>query len=247
MNHLSEQEIVSIAEHVAKTTHKDSILFLEKEYTMKSALDFLESWIKVSGYTYRHEELNDGQHRHMYLIQHDMGIKWSYLANICQFLFEELDKKKGSIAFVKTENTLAITVDSFCQWSEAVVACHRETTRLYYGCRRSITAWVFGMASTNNNNTKVGNVVMYLLIFSTFLLAIVLKDQNLYGLTSVAATSIKRYMRHRTVTLCGKKLKSLLPLLWHIVLRNSCFRSDASIRMWFVFHFYCCSLLSFSY
>jgi hypothetical protein len=78
MNHLSEQEIVSIAEHVAKTTHKDSILFLEKEYTMKSA-DFLESWIKVSGYTYRHEELNDGQHRHMYLIQHDMGIKWSYL------------------------------------------------------------------------------------------------------------------------------------------------------------------------
>jgi hypothetical protein len=135
-----------------------------------------------------------------------------YLANICQFLFEELDKKKGSIAFVKTENTLAITVDSFCQWSEAVLACHRETTRLYYGCRRSITAWVFGMASTNNNNTKVGNVVMYLLIFSTFLLAIVLKDQNLYGLTSVAATSIKRYMRHRTVTLCGKKLKSLLYL-----------------------------------
>jgi len=108
MNHLSEQEIVSIAEHVAKTTHKDSILFIEKEYTIKSALDFLENWIKVSGYTYRHEELNDGQHRHMYLIQHEMGIKWStYLANLYQFLFDELKKSKDKIEFVKTENTLA--------------------------------------------------------------------------------------------------------------------------------------------
>jgi hypothetical protein len=113
MNHLSQQEIISIAEHVAKTTHKDSILFLEKEYTMKSALDFLESWIKVSGYTYRHQELNDGQHRHMYLIQHDMGIKWSiYLSSLYQFLFDELKKSKDKIEFVKTENTLAFTVDS---------------------------------------------------------------------------------------------------------------------------------------
>lgn len=113
MNHLSEQEIISIAEHVAKTTQKDSILFMEKEYTMKSALDFLENWIKVSGYTYRHEEVDDGQHRDMYLIQHDMGIKWSvYLANLYQFLFDELKKNKSRIEFVKTENTLAFSVDS---------------------------------------------------------------------------------------------------------------------------------------
>ncbi len=38
MNFLSEQEIVSVAENVAKTTNKDSILLLEKEYTLKSAL-----------------------------------------------------------------------------------------------------------------------------------------------------------------------------------------------------------------
>jgi len=48
MNHLSEQEIISIAEHVAKTTQKESILFIEKEYRMKSAQDFLENWIKVA-------------------------------------------------------------------------------------------------------------------------------------------------------------------------------------------------------
>ena len=114
IGHLSEQEIVSIAEHVAKTTNKDSILFIEKEYTMKAALNFIEDWIKMSGYAYRHEEINDdGKHKHMYLIQHDMGIKWSiYLSNLYQFLFDELRKNKAKIEFEKTENTLAFTVDS---------------------------------------------------------------------------------------------------------------------------------------
>ncbi|MGA9152494.1 MAG: hypothetical protein WBZ36_18110 [Candidatus Nitrosopolaris sp.] len=41
------------------------------------------------------------------------------------------------------------------------------------------------MASTKDSKTKVGHVVLSLLISSTFLLAIVLEDQNLYALTSV--------------------------------------------------------------
>jgi hypothetical protein len=113
INYLSEQDIICVAENVAKNTNKDSILLLEKEYTMKSALDFLESWIKISGYKYRHEEINDGQNRHMYLIQHDMGIKWCiYLANLYQFLFDEVKKdNKRRIEFEITENTLVFTVD----------------------------------------------------------------------------------------------------------------------------------------
>ena len=46
MNLLSEQEIVSLAENVAKKTNRDTILLLENEYTMRSALDFIEDWIK---------------------------------------------------------------------------------------------------------------------------------------------------------------------------------------------------------
>ena len=116
ISHLSEQEIISVAEHVAKNTNKDTILLLENEYTMKSALDFLENWIKICGYKYKHHEINDGQNRHMYVIQHDMGIKWSiYLANVYQFLFDEVKKddynKRRIIEFEKTENTLAFTVD----------------------------------------------------------------------------------------------------------------------------------------
>ena len=114
ISRLSEQEIISLAENVAKNANKDTILLLEKEYTIKSALDLIERWIKISGYKYRHEEINDdNQNRHMYVIQHDMGIKWStYLASLYQFLFNELRKdNKKRLEFEKTENTLAFTVD----------------------------------------------------------------------------------------------------------------------------------------
>ena len=112
INYLPEQEIISLAEYVAKTANKDSILFLEKEYTIKSALDFLESWIKISGYPYRHEETNNGQNKHLYVIEHDMGMKWSlYLANLYQFLFDELGVNK-KIEFDKTQNTLVFTIES---------------------------------------------------------------------------------------------------------------------------------------
>ena len=115
IDNISEKEIVSLAEHVAKTTNKDSILFLKKEYAIKSALDLIEAWIKISGYPCRHEKNNNnnGQNRHSYFIQHDMGIKWSiYLANLYQFLFDELGENKRRIEFGKTENTLAFTIDS---------------------------------------------------------------------------------------------------------------------------------------
>ena len=55
------KEIISLAEYVAISANKDAILLLKKEYTIKSALDFIEIWIKISGYPYRHEVSNNGQ------------------------------------------------------------------------------------------------------------------------------------------------------------------------------------------
>jgi hypothetical protein len=110
VKYLPEQEIISLAEYVAKTTNKDSILLMKNEYTIESALDFLESWIKISEYPYRHEETNNGQNKHSYVIQHDMGMKVStYLASLFQFLLDELGQNK-MIEFDKTENTLAFTI-----------------------------------------------------------------------------------------------------------------------------------------
>jgi hypothetical protein len=110
IKYLPDQEIISLAEYVAKTTNKDSILLMKNEYTIKSALDFLESWLKISDYPYRHEEANYDQNKHSYVIQHDMGMKVSiYLASLYQFLFDELGHNER-IEFDKTENTLAFTI-----------------------------------------------------------------------------------------------------------------------------------------
>ncbi|MFL6409925.1 MAG: hypothetical protein ACJ71K_01600 [Nitrososphaeraceae archaeon] len=68
--------------------------------------------VKISGYPYRHQETNNGQNKHSYIIKHDVGKKWSiYLASLYQFLFDELGVNK-KIEFDKTENTLAFTIDS---------------------------------------------------------------------------------------------------------------------------------------
>jgi hypothetical protein len=68
------------------------------------------------------------------------------------------------------------------------IACikyiRKERLKCSTAAGQGITAWVFGMASTNNSKTEVRPVVLGMLISSTFLLAIVLEDQNLYALTS---------------------------------------------------------------
>ncbi|MGA9152129.1 MAG: hypothetical protein WBZ36_16255 [Candidatus Nitrosopolaris sp.] len=98
---------------MAKTA-KDSILLMKNEYTIKSALDLLESWIKISYLPYRHEETDNDENNmiwHSYVIQHDMGMKVPiYLASLFQLLFDELGQNKR-IEFDKTENTLAFTID----------------------------------------------------------------------------------------------------------------------------------------
>jgi len=109
INCLPEQEIISLAEYMAEAI-KDSILLMRNEYTIKSALDLLDSWIKISDFPYRHNETN---HKHSYVIQHDMGMKVSiYWARLYQFVLDDLNLGQNKrIEFERTENTLAFTID----------------------------------------------------------------------------------------------------------------------------------------
>ena len=52
---LPDKEISSIAEYIAKKETKDFVLLLRNEYNIESALDVIETWIKISGHPYRHE------------------------------------------------------------------------------------------------------------------------------------------------------------------------------------------------
>lgn len=108
INRLPQKEISTIAEHIAKNETKDFVLLLRNEYNVESALDVIETWIKISDYPYRHE-VNYTQHS--YVIQHDMGKNWSlYMAELYRFLFGEFGLKR--VEFDLNHNTLAFVVDT---------------------------------------------------------------------------------------------------------------------------------------
>jgi len=80
-----------LPEYIAKKETKDFVLLLRNEYNIESALDLIETWIKISGHPYRHEV---NYTRHSYVIQHVMGKNWSlYMAEQYRFLFEEFELK----------------------------------------------------------------------------------------------------------------------------------------------------------
>src|ERR671911_837367 len=108
INRLTEKEIASTAEYMAKNETKDFVLLLRNEYNIESALDVIETWIKISGYPYRHEV---DYTRHSYVIQHDVGKNWSlYLSELYRHLFEEFGLKK--VEFDLNDNTLDFIVDT---------------------------------------------------------------------------------------------------------------------------------------
>lgn len=104
----SEAELIKIAEYIAKKETKNFVLMLRNEYNITSALDVVETWIRIAGYPYRHEVTYS---THTYTIQHDMGKKWSlYLSEQYKFLFEDFGLKR--VDFEITDSIISFTVDT---------------------------------------------------------------------------------------------------------------------------------------
>lgn len=105
---VSESELVKIAEFIAKKETKNFVLMLRNEYNITSALDVVETWIRIAGYPYRHDVAYS---KHSYTIQHDMGKKWSiFLSEQYRFLFEDFGLKK--VAFEITDSVISFSVDT---------------------------------------------------------------------------------------------------------------------------------------
>jgi hypothetical protein len=108
-----DEKIKEVAREVAKGS-SDFLLLIKKQYNIpiESALDFIESWIKESGYLYLHDVSGVDQNIHHFVIQRDMGLKWSlYLSEIYRDLFEELFSITG-VHFDMTDNTVGFTLDT---------------------------------------------------------------------------------------------------------------------------------------
>lgn len=107
LNKISDEEILKLTEYTTKKESKDFVLLLRNEYTIISILDVLETRIRVSGFQYRHDVNGT---IHSYVIQHDMGNKWSvYMAAQYGCVFDEFNLK--AVTFEMTDNTLAFIVD----------------------------------------------------------------------------------------------------------------------------------------
>lgn len=107
----TDEEIRNLARYIANTSNKDFVLLLRSKYNIHSALDVIETWIKISGYPHTHniDERGYSHAVHSFVIQHDMGKKWSlYLSELYQSLFKEFRAQDYHIDL--TPNTVAFQV-----------------------------------------------------------------------------------------------------------------------------------------
>lgn len=104
---ITEKDIVEIAEYVAKKESKEFIIMLKNDYSVTSALQVLDTWLKIVGYSYRHEVRGS---EHSYIIQHEMGKKWSlYLRDLFRLISEDFGLPR--VDFDVNENMLSFKVD----------------------------------------------------------------------------------------------------------------------------------------
>jgi hypothetical protein len=99
---LTDEELSELAVTNAKKDFVDIGLLLKGEFTLTSFLSILENWSRISSIAYKHEINND---IHDFIIQHDMGRKFSYLIKeLYRYILEEMFEKKSD--FTITDNTV---------------------------------------------------------------------------------------------------------------------------------------------
>lgn len=74
---LTVEQVDKIAVDIARGLTDETMLVMAKKPTIESILELLERWLRFSGFNYHHK-VEEYNHRHTYVIQHNMGKHWSY-------------------------------------------------------------------------------------------------------------------------------------------------------------------------
>jgi len=99
---LNEEELSKHAVNIAKKEFVDIGLLLRGEFTVSSFINILENWSRMSSIPHKHEINNDV---HNFIIQHDMGMKFSFLIKeLYRYILEEVFGRKSD--FTITDNTV---------------------------------------------------------------------------------------------------------------------------------------------
>jgi hypothetical protein len=107
INELTEEEIRELARDTAKNDLVDISLFLRGGFSIASLSNITETWLRIAQMPYRCEIKGDGC---KVIIEHDMGIKYSYLIKeISRYLLEVAFEAKSSCDV--TENTVIIALE----------------------------------------------------------------------------------------------------------------------------------------
>ena len=106
----SENQLKAIAEQVQRKATIDLALQLRGKYDFEAIVDIFDSWLRATGFPHRHDKDAEKNNRHNFIIQHDMGRKYSFFAAECfKAYFEPLTTKK--VEYTITDNIVAITVE----------------------------------------------------------------------------------------------------------------------------------------
>ena len=106
LDKISDDETKKFAEFFADAKVKEIMLVLRSEYSVASFLDMIESWLSVSSMLYGKELKNN---RYSYVIQHELGMKWSlFLSTMIQHVFENMGMEGAK--FELTDNTIMFDV-----------------------------------------------------------------------------------------------------------------------------------------
>ena len=107
LNELTNDELNELAMETAKNDLVDVCLFLRGGFTFASLSDIAETWLRITQMPYRCEFNGDSCN---IIIEHDMGLKYSYLIKeISRYLLEVAFEAKSSCGI--TENTVIIKLE----------------------------------------------------------------------------------------------------------------------------------------
>lgn len=107
MNRLSEEEVKQLSQEIAKNEMKDTLLMIKRQYSAEAFIDLIESWIRICGFPFTHDQSGN---THNFIIQHDMGKRWSvYFLELFKFVFYDIGTKWSD--FHTTDNMITFNVD----------------------------------------------------------------------------------------------------------------------------------------
>jgi len=107
MEGLNENEVEKLSKHIAKNEFKDLILLLTGEYSLKSYLDTVEAWLRISNFQYSYNVDKENN----LVIQHDMGKRWSlYFEKLFSHAFHSLNLAGNRLQWEITDNIVAFTI-----------------------------------------------------------------------------------------------------------------------------------------